>query len=159
MANISLTLYTNSFFGSILMSPIQVGSLSVNNSITNISRLGIFKCNISHFIPVNNIHTSLQYNKFSRYALHQYQISLKKFKGNAKLFQLAYTLQRKSYLCIPRKGIRRPQSQFPHHVSVIDYIFPGSVQIFSQEYLFRIFRIVSLQCTFTFCHTFNQVLI
>jgi hypothetical protein len=43
MANISLTLYTNSFFGSILMYPIQVGSLSVNNSVTNISRLGTFK--------------------------------------------------------------------------------------------------------------------
>jgi hypothetical protein len=43
MANISLTLYTNSFFGSVLMSPIQMGSLSVNNSVTNISRLGTFK--------------------------------------------------------------------------------------------------------------------
>jgi hypothetical protein len=44
MANISLTLYTNSFFGSILMAPIQMGSLIVNNSVTNISRLGTFKC-------------------------------------------------------------------------------------------------------------------
>ena len=43
MANISLTLYTNGFFGSILKSPIQMGSLSVNNSVTNISRLGTFK--------------------------------------------------------------------------------------------------------------------
>jgi hypothetical protein len=43
MANISLTLYTNSFFGSILMSPIQIGSLSVNNSVMNISRLGTSK--------------------------------------------------------------------------------------------------------------------
>ncbi len=43
MANISLTLYTNSFFGSILMSPIQMGSLSVNNLVTNISRWGTFK--------------------------------------------------------------------------------------------------------------------
>jgi hypothetical protein len=42
MANISLTLYTKSFFGSILMSPIQMGLLSVNNSVTNISRLGTF---------------------------------------------------------------------------------------------------------------------
>ncbi len=42
MPNISLTLYTNSFFGSILMSPIQMGSLSVNNLVTNISRLGTF---------------------------------------------------------------------------------------------------------------------
>ena len=43
MANISLTLYTNGFFGSILKSPIQMGSLSINNSVTNISRLGTFK--------------------------------------------------------------------------------------------------------------------
>ncbi len=43
MANLSLTLCTNSFFGSVLMSPIQMGSLSVNNSVTNISRLGTFK--------------------------------------------------------------------------------------------------------------------
>ncbi len=43
IANISLTLYTNGFFGSILRSPIEMGSLSVNNSVTNISRLGTFK--------------------------------------------------------------------------------------------------------------------
>ncbi len=42
MANISLTLYTNAFFGSILKAPMQMGSLSVNNSVTNISRLGTF---------------------------------------------------------------------------------------------------------------------
>jgi hypothetical protein len=42
MPNISLTLYTNIFFSSILMSPIQMGSLSVNNSVTNILRLGTF---------------------------------------------------------------------------------------------------------------------
>ncbi len=43
MANISLILYTNVFFGSVLKSPTQMGSLSVNNSVTNISRLGTFK--------------------------------------------------------------------------------------------------------------------
>jgi hypothetical protein len=43
MANISQTLYTNSFLGSFLMSPIQMGSLSVNNSVTDISCLGTFK--------------------------------------------------------------------------------------------------------------------
>jgi len=43
MAIISLTLYTNGFIGSVLMSPIQMGSLRVNNSVTNISRLGTFK--------------------------------------------------------------------------------------------------------------------
>ncbi len=46
MANISLTLYTNGFIGSVLKSPTQMGSLSINNSVTNISRLGTFKCNI-----------------------------------------------------------------------------------------------------------------
>ncbi len=43
MANINLTLYTNCFIGSVLMSPIQMGSLRVNNSVTNISCLGTFK--------------------------------------------------------------------------------------------------------------------
>jgi hypothetical protein len=43
MANISLVLYTNGFFGSALKSPIQMGSFSVNNSVTNISRLGTSK--------------------------------------------------------------------------------------------------------------------
>ncbi len=42
MANISLTPYTNSFFGSFLKSHTQMGKLS-NNSATNISRLGTFK--------------------------------------------------------------------------------------------------------------------
>ncbi len=43
MANISLILYTEGFFGSVLKSPTQMGSLSINNSVTNISRLGTFK--------------------------------------------------------------------------------------------------------------------
>jgi hypothetical protein len=42
MVNISLTLYTNGLFGSVLKSPIQMGWLSKNNSVTNISRLGTF---------------------------------------------------------------------------------------------------------------------
>jgi hypothetical protein len=42
MVNISLTLYTKVFFGSFLKSPTQMGSLSINNSVTNISRLGTF---------------------------------------------------------------------------------------------------------------------
>ena len=49
-----------------------------------------------------------------------------KFKGNQYgqdnfspyiykiLYRLNSTLQRKSHLCIPRKGIVQPQSQFPH---------------------------------------------
>ncbi len=43
MQNISLILYTKGFFGSVLKSPTQMGSLSINNSVTNISRLGTFK--------------------------------------------------------------------------------------------------------------------
>jgi hypothetical protein len=43
MVKISLILYTKGFFGSILKSPTQMGSLSINNSVTNISRLGTFK--------------------------------------------------------------------------------------------------------------------
>jgi hypothetical protein len=43
MVNISLILYTKGFFGSFLKSPTQMGSLSINNSETNISRLGTFK--------------------------------------------------------------------------------------------------------------------
>jgi hypothetical protein len=39
----SLKLYTNGFFGSFLESPIQIGTLSVKNSVTNFSRVGTFK--------------------------------------------------------------------------------------------------------------------
>jgi hypothetical protein len=46
MANISPILYTNGLFGSVLKSPTQMGSLSVNNSVTNISHMGTFKGNI-----------------------------------------------------------------------------------------------------------------
>jgi hypothetical protein len=38
MTNISLTLYTNRFFGAVLRSPIKMGS----QWVTNISRLGPF---------------------------------------------------------------------------------------------------------------------
>jgi hypothetical protein len=43
MVNISLALYTSGYFGSILKSPIQMGLLSMKNSVNNISRLGTFK--------------------------------------------------------------------------------------------------------------------
>jgi hypothetical protein len=49
MANICLTHYTNGFFASVPKSPTQMGSLSVYNSVTNISRLGTF-----------NVHTHIQ---------------------------------------------------------------------------------------------------
>jgi hypothetical protein len=42
MGNINPTVCTNGFFGSFLKSPIQMGSLSVDNSVTNFSSLGTF---------------------------------------------------------------------------------------------------------------------
>jgi hypothetical protein len=47
MVNIILTLYTKGFFSSFLKSPTQMGSLSINNFVTNISRLGTFKYALS----------------------------------------------------------------------------------------------------------------
>jgi hypothetical protein len=49
MANISQTLYTNVFFGSALKLPIQIGTLSIDNSVRNISRLGTFNRFMSIF--------------------------------------------------------------------------------------------------------------
>ncbi len=43
MANNSLTILTNRFFALVLKSPIQMGWLSIIDSVTNISRLGTFK--------------------------------------------------------------------------------------------------------------------
>ncbi len=40
MSNNSLTIHTNRFFALVLKSPIQMGWLSIINSVTNISRLG-----------------------------------------------------------------------------------------------------------------------
>ncbi len=47
----------------------------------------------------------------------------------------SFPLQRKSHLCIPRKGIARPQSQFPHSCICerFIHILPGSVHIFSMQ--------------------------
>jgi hypothetical protein len=52
MANISLALYTNGFFGSVLKSPTHMGLLSMNNSFTNISCLGTFKGQVKVIIGV-----------------------------------------------------------------------------------------------------------
>ncbi len=46
MANNSLTIHTNRFYALVLKSPIQMGWLSIINSVTNISRLGTFNDNI-----------------------------------------------------------------------------------------------------------------
>jgi hypothetical protein len=46
MGNINPTVYTNGFFGSFLKSTTQMGSHSVDNSVTNISRLGTFNANV-----------------------------------------------------------------------------------------------------------------
>ncbi len=44
---------------------------------------------------------------------------------DAKIYESHHTLQRKSHLCIPRKGIARPQFQFPHScVRERDLYFP-----------------------------------
>jgi hypothetical protein len=57
MANISLTLYTNGIFGSVLKSPTQMGSLSINNSVTNISRLGTFNLMENACKSLYNMHS------------------------------------------------------------------------------------------------------
>jgi len=45
--------------------------------------------------------------------------------GFQTIFNFFYpTLQRKFHLCILRKGIALPQSQFPHHLSVSDLYIP-----------------------------------
>jgi hypothetical protein len=49
----------------------------------------------------------------------------------AREYRKVYTLQRKSHLCISRKGIARLQSQFPH--SCVWERFIGSVHIFSSS--------------------------
>ncbi len=46
-------------------------------------------------------------------------------------------LQRKSQWCIPRKGIARPQSQFPHSCVCGWFIFPGSIHIFSCSRIYK----------------------
>ncbi len=50
MPNNSLTTHTNRFFGSFLKSPIQMGWLSIINSVTNISRLGTFKASLTKIV-------------------------------------------------------------------------------------------------------------
>jgi hypothetical protein len=61
MANNSLTIHTNRFYALVLKSPIQMGWLSIINSVTNISRLGTFKEDISADITFYQIHLAGQY--------------------------------------------------------------------------------------------------
>ncbi len=80
MANISLTLYTNGFFGPVLKSPTQMGSLNTNNSVTNISRLGTFKyLQISSYIIRK---TFLIYD----FATAPFRISLYVYEENLSFF-------------------------------------------------------------------------
>jgi hypothetical protein len=48
MADNSLTIHTNQFFALVFKSPIQIGWLSIINSVTNISRLGTFNAFMVH---------------------------------------------------------------------------------------------------------------
>jgi hypothetical protein len=64
-------------------------------------------------------------------------------------------LQRRSHLCIPRKGIAWPQSQFPHiHVSVTIYIFPESVHILSCRRILGIYKSLTNECAIPFLGIF-----
>ncbi len=56
----------------------------------------------------------------------------------------SYTLQRKSHLCVPRKGLARPQSQFPHSCVCERFIFPGLIHIFSCRRICKL--IVGIYC-------------
>ncbi len=44
---------------------------------------------------------------------------------------LSYTLQQKSHLCIPRKGIVRPQSKFPHSCICERFIYSHNCSAYS----------------------------
>jgi hypothetical protein len=80
MANIGLTLYTDGFFGSVLKSPSQMGSLSIHNSVTNISRLGTFKAWLVHVDP--------DLNQDSDSVCRRIKMSFK--KGNKYFHQFFY---------------------------------------------------------------------
>ncbi len=76
MGNICLTLHTKVSFGSFLKSPTQMGSLSINNSVTNISRLGTFKGTVSRdflllVFLMNQFPPSLRVSHYSHYKFFQ----------------------------------------------------------------------------------------
>ncbi len=134
MANISLTLYTNVFFGSVLKSPTQMGSLSINNSVTNISRLGTFKVLRSrgrHLIILYVVdgvapcvcEEKAEWPKARQQVLIPAQLQLQPpsecIQRHLNIIEFASknnknVLQRKSHLCIPILEIARPQSSFPN---------------------------------------------
>jgi hypothetical protein len=92
MGNINPTVYTNRFFGSFLKSPTQMGSLSVDNSVTNISRLGTFNiCNRSNTILTTCLKCTVSHlcfwNKWMRSKREFLQLDIilksnKAFKGS-----------------------------------------------------------------------------
>ncbi len=84
----------------------------------NSSSFGIRKM-LSPFQPSRQLarHLVLERN-FSSFRIHKmrspFHLCPSRFWSGFSLFYLQSPLQRKSHLCIPRKGIARPQYQFPH---------------------------------------------
>jgi hypothetical protein len=75
MVNISLTLYTKDFFGSFLKSPTQMGSLGINNSVTNISRLGTFNV------------LRLEVSVYNVYITDQFQTTFARGRGGGEVIR------------------------------------------------------------------------
>jgi hypothetical protein len=75
MANNSLTIHTNRFFALVLKSPIQMGWLSIINSVTNISRLGTFNIFAATILGTSAL-ISLNLNTFLSYftIFHHYSL-------------------------------------------------------------------------------------
>jgi hypothetical protein len=95
MANNSLTIYTNRFFALVLKSPFQRGSLSIINSVTNISRLGTFKL---YFVIVyckkldETSHISSIYSRKISRKISQIQLRLQATEHNCRSAKKYYLL-------------------------------------------------------------------
>jgi hypothetical protein len=66
-----------------------------------------------------------------------------------EIFFVHATLQRKSHICVPRKGNVWPQSKFTHSWVCYRFIYSENRSTYfdAAKYLFRIFGIVSLFCS------------